>query len=121
MEGSSTQSVLFVLGLATAGVGFIALVFFLNYLLSPSSPSAEKDEPYECGMEPIGGPWESVRLRFAAIAVLFVLFDAEATLMFAVADGLKGNPLAIIEVGLFAGLLALGLAYAWRKGALEWR
>lgn len=121
MQSTATQGVLFVLGLATAGVGLIAVVFLLNYLLSPSRPSAEKNEPYECGMEPGGSPWQATRLRFATVAVLFVLFDAEAALMFAVASGLRGNPVAIAEVGIFTSMLALGLVYAWRKGALEWR
>jgi NADH:ubiquinone oxidoreductase subunit 3 (subunit A) len=60
-------------------------------------------------------------LRFSTIAAIFVLFDAEAVLLFAVAGGLRGHATALIEVAAFVAFLALGLAYAWRKGALEWR
>jgi NADH-quinone oxidoreductase subunit A len=121
MQGASAQGILFVLGLVTAATAFILVVFLANSLLSPRNPSASKDSPYECGMEPAGEPWAAPRLRFSAIAALFVLFDAEAVLLFAVASGLKGNPTGLIEVFVFIAFLTLGLAYAWRKGALEWR
>lgn len=79
-----------------------------------------KDEPFECGMEPAGAAWNPPRLRFAALAMLFVLFDAEALLLFAVASRLHGSPLAGLEVLVFVAFLAFGLAYAWKKGALDW-
>ncbi len=121
MQGVSAQSVWFVLGLVTSGVAFIMLVFGLNALLSPRNPTAEKVEPYECGMDQAGSPRAAVNLRFSTIAIIFVLFDAEAVLLFAMAPALRGHLAAIVEVGLFVAFLALGLAYAWRKGALEWR
>ena len=121
MQGAFAQGILFVLGLATAATAFILVVFPANRLLAPSAPSASKDAPFECGMEQAGEPWVAPRLRFSAIAALFVLFDAEAVLLFAVASGLRGNPIGALEVGVFVTFLALGLGYAWRKGALEWR
>ena len=64
----------------------------------------------------------SPRLRFSTIAMLFVLFDAEAVLLFAVASALRGNPLAAARGRrLRRSSSAFGLVYAWRKGALEWR
>ena len=121
MQGAFAQGILFVLGLATAATAFILVVFLANAVLSPKDPSPEKDSPFECGMEQAGEPWSAPRLRFSTIAALFVLFDAEAVLLFAVAGGLRGNFLGLIEVGVFVAFLALGLVYAWRKGALEWR
>ena len=121
MDSAFADSVLFVLGAATAAVAFIALVFGVNKLVGPRNPTPEKVEPYECGMEPAGTAWVPVRLRFATIAILFVLFDAEAVLLFAVASRLHGSTLAVIEVGAFVAFLALGLVYAWRRGALQWR
>lgn len=121
MQGASAQSLLFVLGLATAATAFIGVVFVANALLSPRNPSAAKELPFECGMEQAGRPWSAQRLRFSTIAMLFVLFDAEAVLLFAVASRLRGNLIALVEVGAFVAFLALGLVYAWRKGALEWR
>jgi NADH-quinone oxidoreductase subunit A len=121
MQGDFAQGILFVLGLATAATAFILVVFLANALLSPRNPSPAKDSPFECGMEQAGEPWAAPRLRFSTIAAIFVLFDAEAVLLFAVATGLRGNLTALIEVGAFVAFLGVGLAYAWRKGALEWR
>ena len=121
MQGASAQALLFVLGLATAATGFILVVFVANALLSPRNPNAGKGAPFECGMEQAGEPWAAPRLRFSTIAMLFVLFDAESALLFAVASGLRGNPIAAAEIGAFVLFLAFGLAYAWCKGALEWR
>ncbi len=72
-------------------------------------------------MEQAGSALEPAEARFAAIAMMFVLFDAEAVLLFAVATKLRGSVTALIEVGAFVLFLGFGLAYAWRKGALEWR
>jgi NADH-quinone oxidoreductase subunit A len=121
MAGASAQGLWFVIGLVTAAAGFIGIVFVANALLSPRRPSASKASPYECGLEPAGRPWAYHRVRFSTIAVILVLFDAEAVLLFAVASKLRGSALAVLEVGIFVALLAAGLAYAWRKGALEWR
>ncbi len=121
MQGASTQSVLFVLGLITSAAAFILLVFGINTLVSHRFPSEEKNEPYECGMDQAGGPWNPVRLRFSTVALIFVLFDAEAILLFAVAPSLRGSLAGVIEVGIFTLFLTFGLIYAWRKGALEWR
>jgi NADH-quinone oxidoreductase subunit A len=121
MLDASTHSVLFVLGFVAAATAFIMLVFAANTLLSPRKPTAEKVQPYECGMEPAGAPWSPVRMRFSTLAVLFVIFDAESVLLFAVAARLKGSVAGLIEVGLFVLFLAVGLIYAWRKGALEWQ
>lgn len=121
MQGASAQAILFVFGLVTAATAFILVVFLANALLSPRDPSPSKDSPFECGMEPAGEPWVAPRLRFSTIAALFVLFDAEAVLLFAVADGLRGHAIAVVEVGAFIAFLVLGLVYAWRMGALEWR
>jgi NADH-quinone oxidoreductase subunit A len=121
MQGAQAQGLLFVIGLVASAAGFIGVVLVANKLLSPRRPSVSKGEPYECGLEQAGAPWSAQRLRFSTVAMLFVLFDAEAVLLFAVATRLRGSVLALIEVAVFVAFLALGLAYAWRRGALEWR
>jgi len=121
VQEASTQALLFVVGLVFAATAFIAVVFAANALLSPRRPSGEKGSPFECGLDQAGNPWSSQRMRFSTLAMIFVIFDAEAVLLFAVASRLRGNLIALIEVGLFVGFLTAGLVYAWRKGALEWR
>ena len=117
---AGATAVLLIVGLATAAVAFVLVVFLANRLLAPDHPDPEKGTPYECGMEPAGAPWRRVNVRFASIALLFVLFDVEAILLFAVATKLRGSWFGLVEAGAFALLLTLGLVYAWRKGALEW-
>lgn len=114
-------AVLFVAAAAGAALAFIGLVLGANKLLSPRALNPEKLSPYECGMEPAGDPHVPVRLRYATLAVLFVIFDAESVLLFSVAGRLKGSPVALVAIGGFAVMLAGGLVYAWRKGALAWR
>jgi NADH:ubiquinone oxidoreductase subunit 3 (subunit A) len=121
MPAGSAGSVFYVMGAVAAAVGFVGLVFGANKLLSPRDPNTGKSEPYECGMEPAGDPHVPVRPRYAAIAVLFVIFDAETILLFAVASRLHGSPTAAYAVAAFSAALAFGLLYAWRKGALQWR
>ncbi len=120
MQGASGQSVLLVVGLVLAGAGFISLVLLINAILSPRKPSAEKVLPYECGMPPSESVWSPYNVRFATIALLFVIFDAEAVLLFAMAPGLRGSLVGVVQVALFVAFLAFGLVYAWRKGALRW-
>ena len=118
------ESVLFVLGLGIAAMAFILLVWGVNAFLSPRNPSAQKGQRRahlrSRRVDPGGAPWANVNLRFTTVALLFVLFDAEAALLFAVSTRLHGSIAGVIEVGGFAAMLAFGLFYAWRKGALQW-
>lgn len=120
MQGVGATDVMFLVGLVVAATGFIFVVFAANAVLSPRDPHASKDAPYECGMEQIGQPWAPWRLKFGTIAMLFVLFDAESVLLFSVVTKLRGSFVAFVEIFAFVAFLALGLMYAWRKGALEW-
>jgi NADH-quinone oxidoreductase subunit A len=117
----SADAVLFVLGATVAAVAFVGLVFGANALLSPRNPTPEKLEPYECGMPPAGDPHVRYPIRYAAVAVLFVIFDVESVLLFAVASKVHGSVGGGIAVLSFSVLLAAGLAYAWKTGALTWR
>lgn len=124
MEGSLADSVsglMFVIGAAAAAAVFIIVIFVANRLVAPRNPSAAKLTAFECGFDPAGEPWSVGRLRFSVIAMLFVLFDAEALLLFAVASKLRGSASAVLTVLGFVVFLAVGLAFAWREGALEWR
>ncbi|HEY5431798.1 MAG TPA: NADH-quinone oxidoreductase subunit A [Coriobacteriia bacterium] len=121
MSAESTQAFLFLLGAAVAAVAFVGLVFGANALLSPRNPNPSKLEPYECGMPPQGRPHVRFPLRFASIAVLFVIFDVESVLLFAVATRIRGDLSGGLALLGFAAMLAFGLLYAWKTGALQWR
>jgi NADH-quinone oxidoreductase subunit A len=121
MPGGSPDAVLFVLGAAVAAVAFILLVFGVSRLLSPRDPTPEKLDPYECGMPPQGSAHASAKVRFSTVALIFVLFDAEAVLLFAVGSHIRGSGAALVSVVAFVAFLGLGLGYAWMKGAFTWR
>nr|YP_009922397.1 NADH dehydrogenase subunit 3 [Coenobita brevimanus]ASS30611.1 NADH dehydrogenase subunit 3 [Coenobita brevimanus]QNA48319.1 NADH dehydrogenase subunit 3 [Coenobita brevimanus]QUL61636.1 NADH dehydrogenase subunit 3 [Coenobita brevimanus] len=82
----------------------------------------EKNSPYECGFDPKGSARLPFSLRFFLIAVIFLIFDVEITLILPVAYILEiSNVYSWSMVGLFFILiLLLGLYYEWAQGALEW-
>lgn len=108
--------------LLLAGFAFVAAAMTANRLLRPSAPSKEKGQTYECGVDPVGRDWAQVQIRYYVYAFLFLLFAVEAVFLFPWAVVFRAfGPAAAVEMGVFVGVLALGLAYAWRKGVLRWR
>ena len=106
---------------ASVGILFVAGAFAASYFLAPHRPSAKKLSVYECGEEPIKGSWIQYNVRYYLIGLAFVIFDVEVIFLAPCMLALK--PLgffAFVEVLIFVLILILGLAYAWRKGALEW-
>jgi len=105
--------------LISAAVPVLALV--TNKLVAPSSRDGEREITYESGMEPIGGAWIQFNIRYYMFALVFVIFDVETVFLYpwAVAFHRLGL-LAFVEALIFITILVVALAYAWRKGALEW-
>ena len=111
----------FVTALLT-GLGFVGLVTVLAMLLAPRSYNAQKEEPYECGIPTKGRSWMQFRVGYYLFAILFLMFDVETMFLFPWAVVM--NTLvsaALLSVLFFLFILVLGLAYAWKKGALEWQ
>lgn len=113
--------ILIMMGVASA-MAFGAL--FLSFLLRPRNPYREKLAAWECGLEPIGeASTGHFRIHFFIIAILFVIFDVETLFLFPWAVNLTEKALAtpiFIEMIIFIVVLAIGLVYAWAKGALDW-
>ena len=110
--------------LIAVGVGFFLVITALigARLIAPYSAERHKGTTYECGMLPVRRSSTNVGVRFYLYAILFIIFDVEAVFIFPWA-------LSFVEVGaqaywemvLFVAILAVGLVYAWKKGALQWR
>ncbi len=80
-----------------------------------------KDSVYECGMETIGDTNVQFNLNYYLFAMLFVIFDVEAALLYPWALAFDGLGLAgLMAVISFLTILFLGFLYALRKGALKW-
>jgi len=93
----------------------------LNHVLGPRKPNPLKQSTYECGIETVGDSWIQFKVQYYIFALIFVVFDVEAVFLFPIAAAYDLLTLfAVFEVALFVVILAVGLAYAWRAGALEW-
>ena len=105
---------------ALAGILAVTLVG-LAALLGPRRPSRVKSAPFECGSDPIGSARERFGVKFYLIALLFIVFDVEAVFVYPWAVLLKDLGWAgYVEMAIFAFTLVVGLAYVWKKGALDW-
>ena len=109
------------LGFLLIAAAVPALALITNNLVASKSRAGERQLTYESGMEPIGGAWIQFNIRYYMFALVFVIFDVETVFLYpwAVAFNRLGL-LAFIEALIFIAILLVALAYAWRKGALEW-
>jgi len=101
------------------GVGLIAAATVHRHRVAKSR--RVKHDTYECGEEPIGPAWSPVPVGFYLVALIFVLFDAEAAFLFPWVLSLKqAGATAVWVMAAFCAVLFLGWIYALRKGDLDW-
>ena len=114
--------ILLFLGIALAlSAAFVFLPMGVARLTGAHNPDTAKLSEYECGFPAFEDSRSQFDVRFYLIAILFIIFDLEAAFLFpwAVSLDLTGWP-GWITMMVFLGELAVGLAYAWKMGALEW-
>ena len=101
--------------------GFVVLPMLVSRLTGAHRPDAAKLSEYECGFPAFDDARAQFDVRFYLVAILFIVFDLEAAFLFpwAVTLDFSGWP-GWIAMMIFIAELGLGLAYAWKKGALEW-
>ena len=115
---SSYLPIFVVLTLATL---LALLILILSAIIGNRKPTNVKLMPYECGVYPIGSARSRFSIRFFIIAMLFIIFDIEVVFLYPWAIIFKDLKLfGLVEMGVFILILAFGLIYVWRKGALEW-
>jgi NADH-quinone oxidoreductase subunit A len=103
------------------GIVFVAGGFLTARMLRPQRPNPVKTSTYECGEEAVGSAWVKFNIRFYVVALIFIIFDVEVVFLFPWATVFKQlGEFALVEALVFAGILILGLAYAWVKGDLDW-
>jgi len=99
---------------------FALLIFFVSYLAILKTPSLEKLSSYECGFDPFDMSHTNFEVRYFLVALLFILFDLEVSILFPFATLVPFMDSLNFFVGLFyIFLLTLGFIYEWRKGALD--
>jgi NADH-quinone oxidoreductase subunit A len=114
--------ILLFLGVALAlSTAFVVLPMIVARLTGSHKPSPEKLSEYECGFPAFEDPRSQFDVRFYLVAILFIVFDLEAAFIYpwAVSVFTLGWT-AWFAMMAFIVELALGLVYAWKKGALEW-
>ena len=105
----------------TAVILVIAAMIIAEFI-GPRSFNKQKGEPYECGIPTRGKSWVQFKAGYYLFAILFLMFDIETVFLFPWAAVVTDIGIyAFTSVSFFLVVLILGLAYAWKKGALEWK
>ncbi len=102
-------------------------ILLINHLVGPRRTSAVKQATFECGSDPVGDSRHRFSVKFYLIAIFFIVFDIESVFMYPWASLFRemvAEPLigwsTFGEMFVFIGILGAGLAYVWRRGALDW-
>jgi NADH-quinone oxidoreductase subunit A len=114
-----------------AGIVFTMSTLLLSKMVRPDRPNQEKLSTYESGEEPVSSAYTQFNIRFYIVALVFLLFEVEIVFLFPWSTIFANKTLleetngawgwyALIEMLIFIGVLALGLAYAWVNGYLDW-
>lgn len=119
--GIENNALLALVALLT-GVGLVALAMWIAGLISPRSYNPQKGEAYECGIPTRGVSMTRFSVGYYLFAILFLMFDVETVFLYPWAVRVQELGVqSLLSIGVFFGILVLGLVYAWRKGALEWK
>ena len=122
-------------------LGFVVmnglLIIALSALTIRSRPTPVKQTPYESGIPPLGDARERFSVKFYLVAILFIVFDIETVFMIPwgvyykqlscsvpmVSNVCPTGHVSFFGLGemlVFMAILLVGLAYVWKKGALQW-
>ncbi len=116
-----TDSALFLVVL-TVAVVLVGAALLIALWMAPRSTNPLKGDVYECGIPTRGTSWMQFRVGYYLFAILYLVFDVETVLLFPWAVVMRDmGANGLVSVVFFLVVLTLGLAYAWRKGALKWK
>lgn len=116
--GNGTLAVTAVL----TGIGLVFAALLIAKLIAPRSFSSKKADPYECGIPTRGDSMVQFKAGYYIFAILFLIFDVETVFLYPWATITNQlGPSGLLCIAIFLFVLVLGLAYAWRKGALKWQ
>ena len=112
---------LFVVVLITA-ILLVVIAMSIARAISPRTFNKQKGEAYECGVPTRGKSWMQFKAGYYLFAILFLMFDVETVFLYPWAVTVQDAGInGLLNVLFFMLILILGLAYAWKKGALEWK
>ena len=101
--------------------GLASVMLLASWFVAWQKPYGAKNAPYECGFDPFERTKGRFDIRYALVAVLFVIFDLEVAFLFpwAVTIGVNGM-VGFFAMMIFLLILTVGFIYEWQSGALEW-
>lgn len=106
---------------ALTGIALVFAAYWIARLIGPKSYSVKKGETYECGIPTRGESMIQFKTGYYIFAILFLIFDVETIFLYPWATIMRSlGPSGLLCIAIFMFILVLGLAYAWRKGALKW-
>jgi NADH-quinone oxidoreductase subunit A len=115
------QPYLVVAAVIGAGVLLFAGAMAAGRLLRPRVPSPEKRLSYESGVDPVGSGWAQTQIRYYLYAFLYLVFAVDSVYLFPWVTVVHRFGWATLgEMGVFLGIIAVGLLHAARRGALRW-
>ena len=100
-----------------------AALVALSYLLGKRVKDKVKDQPYECGITPVGDARERFSVKFYLVAMVFILFDIEAIFLYpwaVIYKTFENKLFAFSEMFVFVLLIVAGFFFIWKKGVLDW-
>ncbi|MDO4335013.1 MAG: NADH-quinone oxidoreductase subunit A [Bacteroidales bacterium] len=107
---------------ALTGMALVFAAYWIARLIGPKSYSVKKGETYECGIPTRGESMIQFKTGYYIFAILFLIFDVETIFLYPWATIMRSlGPDGLLCIAIFMFILILGLAYAWRKGALKWQ
>lgn len=119
--GITNSGLMAIVALLT-GAGLVFLAMWIAGLISPRSFNPQKGEAYECGIPTRGESMAQFKVGYYLFAILFLMFDVETVFLYPWAVHMQQlGTQGLTAIAVFFGVLVLGLVYAWRKGALEWK
>ncbi len=115
---ASYLPIIIFLGIAIA----LGLVLLLSAIvIAVRNPDPEKVSAYECGFNAFDDARMKFDVRFYLVSILFIIFDLEIAFLFPWAVAFSDMSMtAFWSMMVFLGVLTVGFAYEWKKGALEW-
>nr|APX40206.1 NADH dehydrogenase subunit 3 [Psylliodes laevicollis] len=100
----------------------IILISLLNFISKKTFYDREKSSPFECGFDPKATARLPFSLHFFLIAIIFLIFDVEITLLLPLILTMKISNIYNYSyiLTIFIIILILGLYHEWNQGALNW-
>nr|YP_009528984.1 NADH dehydrogenase subunit 3 [Monolepta quadriguttata]YP_010164565.1 NADH dehydrogenase subunit 3 [Monolepta hieroglyphica]YP_010399076.1 NADH dehydrogenase subunit 3 [Monolepta signata]AST14984.1 NADH dehydrogenase subunit 3 [Monolepta quadriguttata]QRM91328.1 NADH dehydrogenase subunit 3 [Monolepta hieroglyphica]QTH79281.1 NADH dehydrogenase subunit 3 [Monolepta hieroglyphica]QUA05769.1 NADH dehydrogenase subunit 3 [Monolepta hieroglyphica]UFP05639.1 NADH dehydrogenase subunit 3 [Monole len=99
------------------------LTIILNLTSKKSFYDREKSSPFECGFDPKTSARLPFSLQFFLIAIIFLIFDVEISLLIPMILIMKFSNIMKFNLVMifFLIILLVGLYHEWNQGALNWK